>query len=223
MTTATFNLLALDGVASSGGVSVLLARHGQTDHNRQRRFNGRGDTSLTDHGHRQAAALASFLQSLPLAGAWSSPLRRARQTVSPALSGRSLRLLVDPRLAELDQGELEGREAGVLASEHGDFFRQWVADPSDARVPGGETMREVQARMLAALRDIVAGAPAGGPPVLVVSHNMAISAALCGIENRPLRDYRAVSQDNAAVTLLAGHGGELSVVQRNVRDHLSGL
>ncbi|MFT4979597.1 MAG: broad specificity phosphatase PhoE [Myxococcota bacterium] len=217
MMTATRNLLSLDRIAATGGASLLLVRHGQTDHNRQRLFNGRGDTQLDAVGQQQAVALASFLQSLPLAGAWSSPLVRARQTAAPVLSERVLPLQLDERLAELDQGELEGQPARALMEHHSAFFERWVSDPSDARVPGGETMREVQQRMLEALSDIAASAPEGGAPVLVVSHNMAISAALCGILGRPLGDYRRLGQENAAVTVLVARGGELSVAERNVR------
>lgn len=214
------NLLPLDQIARARGRALLLVRHGQTEANREHRFNGRGDTVLNEAGHRQAAALASFLQNLPLAAIWSSPLQRARQTAAPLLAHRPLFLQVDERLSELDQGELEGLQPHVLMERYTDFFAAWRQDPSNARVPGGETMREAQHRMLCVLEDIAGQTPAGGPPVVVVSHNMAISAALCGLAGAPLSQFRAMSPKNTAVTLLESRGGVLQVVAQNIRAHL---
>lgn len=103
---------------------------------------------------------------------------------------------------------------------YSDFFAAWRQDPSNARVPGGETMREAQHRMLCVLEDIAGQTPAGGPPVVVVSHNMAISAALCGLAGAPLSQFRAMSPKNTAVTLLESRGGVLQVVAQNIRAHL---
>ena len=222
MGTEIGNRPLLDQIALGGGGALLFVRHGQTEANQEHRFNGRGDTVLNEAGHRQADALASFLQNLPLAAVWSSPLKRARQTAAPLLRGRSLTLRVDDRLSELDQGDLEGLQPQVLQGRYSDFFAAWRTDPSDARVPGGETMRELQERMLAVLQEIAAQSPADGPPTVVVSHNMAIAAALCGLKGAPLSQFRSMSQRNTAVTLLESHGGVMRVVVRNVREHLVG-
>lgn len=220
MGTGTHSVLPVAEIAARGGGTLILARHGQTDHNRQRRFNGRGDTVLNAHGQQQAAALASFLQNLPLAAAWSSPLLRAQQTAAPVLGPRGLTLRIDARLAELDQGVLEGQQTGAMLSEHAAFFARWAQDPTHARVPGGETMGEVQQRMLSVLADIAAAAPRGGPPVLVVSHNMAISAALCGLAGAPLARYRDYGQKNTAVTVLEALPERLHIAARDLSSHL---
>lgn len=218
----THSELPLAEISARGDGTVLLVRHGQTDHNRARRFNGRGDTVLNAHGREQAAALASFLQNLPLAAAWSSPLLRAQQTAAAVTGPRGLSVGLDARLAELDQGDLEGQPTADAIRQHAAFFAQWQADPGAARVPGGETMAEAQARMLSALADIAAQAPRGGPPVLVVSHNMAIAAALCGLEGAPLRRYQSYGQKNAAVTVLSADGARLRIVARDICNHLPG-
>ena len=105
---------------------------------------------------------------------------------------------VDERLAELDQGELEGQPGDVLPTRYPDFLAAWRADPAHARVPGGETLAECQARAWAALQALE-----GPGPVLVVTHQMVLSALFCRILGRPLSRHREIHQANTALNLVS--------------------
>lgn len=175
--------------------------------NAERRFLGRSDIALDTTGQQQVARVGRFLQPIPLSSAFSSPLIRAQQTAEAILHGRDLSLHLDPRLAELDQGDLEGKTAHVLLTRHADFFAKWQKDPAACRVPGGESFPECQARGLEALTEIARQARPG-PPVLIVSHNMLIRSAVCAIRGLPLSRFGDIEQENAAINLLSyGDGG----------------
>jgi broad specificity phosphatase PhoE len=92
-------------------VTILLLRHGQSEWNSQRRWQGTADSPLTALGRTQARTAAEVLSGLgrPFAGVWSSDLRRASQTAAVIAAALGLgEPVVDPRLREAHAGEWEG-------------------------------------------------------------------------------------------------------------------
>ena len=88
--------------------TLLLARHGETDWNRQLRIQGSSDIELNDLGRRQAQALAQDLTDVELDAIYSSDLARARQTAEPVAATHGLEVRFDPRLRERSFGSWEG-------------------------------------------------------------------------------------------------------------------
>jgi probable phosphoglycerate mutase len=198
---------------------ILLVRHGRTAWNVERRFLGRTDVPLDEVGLDQAARLAAHLGPVPFQALISSPLARAKATAEALAQGRALSLETDPDLVELHQGELEGCGGEVLQEQrHADFFQAWKADPSDVRVPGGETLRECQARTLRALERHAARCRPGAP-LVVVSHQMAIAATVLALQGRSLQAFRDVQIPHTGVTVLA-YDGTFRVDRIGVADHI---
>jgi len=135
------------------GITLYLARHGETEANVQRRFSGKRDTPLTERGLGQARAIGEILQRevgmRPKLHFVSSPLARARITMEIVLSVLGVPLsdfTTDPRLQEIDLGEwdqLTDAEARALGSA---TFDARAADKWHVHVPGGENYAEVAAR-----------------------------------------------------------------------------
>jgi len=201
---------------SPRGVRLLLARHGQTAWNRQRRFLGRSDIPLDETGLAQAQQLASALSPaalLPfrLDRIVSSPLDRAQQTARAVSQLHGLPVELNPDLVEMDQGELEGQPGRVLLERYPELLRRWTSDPTHLRLPGGETLGECQARGVAALVAI-ARQSGDGSTVLVVSHQLVIASTLCAILGLPLRQFRQCSHENTAFSLVEVHGDRLSLL-----------
>ncbi|MBM4397717.1 MAG: histidine phosphatase family protein [Deltaproteobacteria bacterium] len=98
---------------------VHLVRHGETDWNRENRFQGRRDVPLNDAGRAQAVKVAAALADRPLAAVRSSALSRARETAERIAEGRGIEVVVDDRLAEMDFGDWEGLT--TLHRRHGRF------------------------------------------------------------------------------------------------------
>jgi 2,3-bisphosphoglycerate-dependent phosphoglycerate mutase len=84
--------------------TILIARHGESDWNRERRWQGQADRPLTERGSEQARALAARLAHIELDAVYSSDLRRARDTGAAVAESQQLELQVVPELREVDVG-----------------------------------------------------------------------------------------------------------------------
>jgi probable phosphoglycerate mutase len=179
---------------------ILLARHGETDDNREPiRIQGRLDTPLNDTGRAQAAELAERVAGEGIKAIFCSDLQRARETAQ--IVGRRLGLepLVDPRFAEGDRGELEGRYWRDVAREDPDLYAAWRRAGEGFRFPGGESLREQLDRTLAGLDDVRA---AGRLPALVVCHGGSIRTVLCDRDPRGLDAFHEWEVPNVALVAL---------------------
>ena len=149
---------------------VLLVRHGPTEWNESGRIQGRADIDLSQRGRAQVARWrlpAVWAEARML----SSPLRRARETAA-ILTGRTP--TIDHRLIEMDWGRFQGRRLADLRAEAPDVMPANEARGLDFRPPGGESPREVCAR----LRSLLAELAADPRPVVAVCHKGVIRAAL---------------------------------------------
>jgi broad specificity phosphatase PhoE len=141
--------------------TLLLARHGETDWNRELRIQGSSDIELNELGRRQAQSLAQELTDVDLDAIYASDLSRARATAAAVAATHGLEVKLDPRLRERSFGNWEG------------LTREEVhAMPPGSR-HDGETDEEVRERMLAAVQEIAAAHP--GEEVLIVSHGGALN------------------------------------------------
>ena len=89
-------------------MKIYLMRHGETEWNVARRFQGTTDIPLNENGRRLAGLTARALKDVPFDAAFSSPLARAYETAQIMLGDRQVEILKDPRLIELSFGEYEG-------------------------------------------------------------------------------------------------------------------
>ena len=124
-------------IADAGEIPLLLVRHGRTSGNVERRFVGRLDLPLDAHGRNEAALWAERMRREEVGALYSSTLQRAQET---ALELGDPSLL--PSLQELDQGVLEGKQFDELDPALLPFFEAWKRDPTDLRVPEGESLGE---------------------------------------------------------------------------------
>jgi probable phosphoglycerate mutase len=181
-------------------VTILLARHGETDDNIEPiRIQGRRDTPLNDTGRAQAAELAERVAGEGIASLWSSRLSRARETAEIVGARLDLEPVIDDRLAEGDRGELEGRYWRDVAREDPELYAAWRRAGETFRFPGGESLREQMDRTLAALADVRATGPL---PALVVAHGGSIRVVRCSEDPRGLDAFHDWEVPNVAVVRL---------------------
>lgn len=177
--------------------SVLLARHGETDDNRQPlRFQGWRDTPLNDTGRRQAAELAERVAGLGVRALWSSDLIRARETAEIVGAGLGLEVRLDARLREANRGLWEGRLFDDVAREEPERFAAWMQAGDQWRFPGGESLQEQQDRVAACVEEVRA---TGELPALVVCHGGSIRVMLCRSDPRGLAAFHEFKVPNVAV------------------------
>lgn len=200
---------------------LLLVRHGETDNNAAGRSQGRRDVPLNDFGRRQAASAGKLVADMSPVAVYSSDASRARETAQFIATRLDLEVQVDPRLAEVDHGLLDGLSGEEMRAQFGDFVQRWrEEDPTDIPIPGGESLGQAQQRMIAAAEAIHAAHR--GEVVTIVSHNLALRTLLCHALGVPLRAWRAFRVDLASLsTVEVRDGGRWAVVGMNERCHLT--
>jgi broad specificity phosphatase PhoE len=154
--------------------TLLLARHGETDWNRDRRVQGHSDQPLNETGRAQSHALADELEDLPVDAVYSSDLARALETARIVADRLGLPVTPLHDLREKNFGTWEG-----LTDE--EVFRRFP-EARSGHWGDGETPDELSERVLRALRRIAAEHPDGH--VLVVAHGGPLRALLrqCAVE-----------------------------------------
>ncbi len=151
---------------------LVLLRHGQTDWNVERRFQGQTDIGLNDVGRAQAAAAAPHVARERPDLIVSSPLGRALSTADHVAAQTGQENVTDPRLVEINVGTWAGLTADEMQRRDPDFSRTSRSGGDFRRSATGETADEVGLRMRMALLDIACRFEGG--TVLVVSHGLAI-------------------------------------------------
>ncbi|MGL5811695.1 MAG: MSMEG_4193 family putative phosphomutase [Nocardioides sp.] len=186
--------------------TVVLLRHGRTTANTAGVLAGRqGGVHLDEAGRTQAARAAQRLAEVPLAAVVSSPLVRCRETAAEVLRIGEFRpeLQVDRDLTECDYGEWQGRSLKTLAKE--ELWTSVQQHPASVVFPGGESMRAMQSRAVAAIRsrDQALGGDIGPETIWVaVSHGDLIKAVLADALGLHLDLFQRIQVDPGSMSII---------------------
>lgn len=199
----------------------ILVRHGQTEWNRVERFRGRADVPLNATGLDQAAATGRRIAAAwQPAAVYSSPLSRAIQTADAVVSHFNQEVQVLPGLIDIDYGQWQGLTPDEASSRWPKLVDAWNNAPHTAHIPDGETLADVHARGLAAVRELANRHE--GQTIVLVSHtvmNRAILLAVLGLGND--RFWR-LRQDPCAINVFEVDRGDFTLVSFNDTCHLAG-
>lgn len=173
---------------------LCLVRHGQTDWNLEGRYQGQSDVALNEKGFEQARNLAEQLKEQTFNVIYSSDLKRARQTAEPIANALGMKVQLEPRLREINQGKWEGVLVEDIKARYAEVWSRRTEDPANVRPPGGETVREVSMRVYAALDDAARLFPNG--QLLIISHGLSIATAICHDKGIPVGQAYTVIPEN---------------------------
>lgn len=182
-----------------GIVNLLLVRHATNDWVGERLAGWTPGVHLNEEGRAQAASLAQRLAEVPLVAVYSSPLERTLETAQPLAEAHGLPVEVREGLGEVRYGDWTGRTLKELQEE--ELWPVVQVYPGGARFPGGESMREVQARMVTEIDAIRDAHP--GQTVAVVSHSDPLKMAVAYYAGLPLDLFQRLSISPASVTAFA--------------------
>ena len=129
---------------------IFLARHGESDWNVEKRFQGHSDRPLTERGREQAHALADLVASEKIEAIYTSPLSRARETAEIVAARAALEPLALPELREVDTGSWSGLSRVDVEARFPDGFARWRSGGSGWE--DGETYEEMGERVIRATR-----------------------------------------------------------------------
>ena len=146
---------------------VILARHGQTEWNKEFRFQGRTNVQLTEEGKRQAHALAERLSSWPPDVIYTSPLDRALYTAQAIADRHNMKPVILDELEEINFASWEGESIAGLEREQHEIFSHWREDPFFNPPEGAETWDTLSERLTRAVNKMLAG---GHKRIIAVSH-----------------------------------------------------
>jgi alpha-ribazole phosphatase len=191
---------------STSITTLYIIRHGQVAKSRPHSYNGQLDVPLSALGSKQMDCLAEWAASSNVDAIYCSDLRRAVAGAEAVGRRCAVPVSVTPLLREKHFGQWEGltyEEAEQLFPAE---WRAWLADPSDARPPGGETYRELEARVLPCVRRVVFDHV--GRTVLILAHGGVNRVILCCALGLSLRLAFRIEQDYACVNRIDCSAGD---------------
>ena len=149
--------------------TVLMVRHGESEANRNNIFAGNFDADLQGRGLKQAEKTAEFVaESYKIDKIYASDLKRAFKTGQAIGARLGITVIPDRRLREICAGKWEGVRFDDIDVKYPEDYAVWRTDIGNARCTGGESTRELGARILAALTDIAEQNE--GKTILIATH-----------------------------------------------------
>lgn len=200
---------------------ITFIRHGMSELTGKPVLVGHTDTPLSEMGRLQAALLADRFAGRKFDALWASPLSRTRDTASAVGEAIGHAVVLDPRLKEVDLGQLEGVHFQQLQTGPDSWRDKWQKHPGRVRFPGGENLNEVGKRAWPVLEELYDRHPKGH--VIIVSHMFTISVLLCRVLKLKPSQFRTFAVDPASVTTVSLDAGGLRLMLLNDTSHLDDL
>ncbi len=206
------------------GSRLLLVRHGETEWNRQKRFQGQIDVPLNNNGHAQARRASEFLANVKIDKAFSSPMLRPKDTALEILSKHPhIKLELFEELKEISHGLWEGKFEHEIEAEFAGQLDIWQSQPETVQMPEGENLQQVWDRIAIILQKIVESVPAG-ETALIVAHDAVNKAILCLLFDFTPEQFWVFKQGNGGVSVIdypQGADGRPILQSCNITTHLS--
>ncbi|MGE5573151.1 MAG: histidine phosphatase family protein [Bacteroidota bacterium] len=156
---------------------VFLVRHGETEWNATRRYQGHHDVPLSPAGVRQAEMLALRLAGENLAAVYSSDLSRALETARAVARPHGIPVVKLEELREIDVGEWEGMSFDEVRMARPADVARWLEDTANNPIPGGESYARLRDRVVPKVMELVRAHPDAS--FCVVSHAGPVKLVLC--------------------------------------------
>lgn len=196
---------------------IILIRHGETEWNKVRKYQGHMDIELNDWGRQQAGEAAKELANLDIDYFASSDLKRARETAEIIASFHNNNIKEFKELREMNFGEWEGKVFKEIKNDYPEDFQKWIEDPIKFSPPAGETLKEFQDRVLEGFNTILEN---GFDRNAIVTHGGVIMVFLATILEMPLINYRKFEVANTGITRVNLYDNSYVLKEFNSQSHM---
>lgn len=200
---------------------LVLVRHGETDMNRELRFQGQVDVALNATGHEQARRVAARLAGEQAHALYASDLLRAQQTAQPIAHGLALRPVAESGLREQSFGRVDGMRVDDIQREHPDAWAGWLRFDEHYAMPEGESTRAFHARVMAAIQRLVGAHP--DQTVVIVTHGGVLDMVYRTARSLGLSGPRQSQIPNAGLNRIRAREGTLEILSWADTRHLADL
>ncbi len=203
---------------------MYLLRHGATANNLAKppRLQGQGlDAPLSQVGREQAKQTAAFLIARDIHAVYSSPLVRARETAEIIAEPRGFSVATVDALTEADVGRWEGRSWREIEENDREEYGRFVESPEKYGYSGGESLPQVQMRVVPAMRRLMEQNL--GRQIVVVTHNVVNRMFWAHLLGLSVREARSLSQENCGISVVRLRGGKMKLLTMNSFFHLDSV
>tara|TARA_B100000579_G_scaffold242683_1_gene199000 strand:- start:130 stop:1458 length:1329 start_codon:yes stop_codon:yes gene_type:complete len=205
---------------------LILVRHGETDWNKQGRFQGQIDIPLNQRGRSQAQAASEFLKNISIQKAFSSSLSRPRETAQIILKKHpGIKISLKDNLKEISHGKWEGKLESEINSDWPDLLKTWKILPEKVQMPDGENIKEVSKRSIAGWIEICKNLK-DNETALIVAHDAVNKTILCHLLGLMPSEIWMIKQGNGGITVIDLSEKEDQPDQiacLNITSHLGGI
>ena len=187
---------------------IYLLRHGETDGNRQKIFRGHLDLSLNEHGKKQAENLVIKLRDKGIKKIFSSPLKRAVETITPLSRELGIEIIKTPAFDDINVGKWQGLSIEEVEQNFPNLFSIWKNSPDIFKFPHGESLQSLRERSYNYLVNI---ATENDDPILVVTHQVVTRVLLLTLLEQSLKKYWSLNQVTACINVLEFTNGNFII------------
>lgn len=176
---------------------LLLVRHGEIPSNIKKLYAGKSTEGLTDKGVCQVIKTAEKLNGFKVHALYSSPIRRALQTAE--IIGKEIRkdIMIEDAFREMELGPWEGLSEYDVARMYSVEWAEWQNRPAELKLPGRETLEELQYRVLKGMQNIYQNSIDCN--VVIVTHVAVIRVLLLWHAKESLNLYKTIHVPNAEI------------------------
>ncbi len=179
---------------------LYLIRHGETEWNKEKRFQGWTDIPLSPEGEAQAKKLGKRFEQISVDEIYVSPLRRAVQTAQCVADATGLSLQYNENFKEINFGAWEGMTAKEIAASYGPAFTEFIAHPEEGTFPGEISFDHVTERIQRGLAEVLEGKD--GKNIVIVSHGGIVRLMIRYLMGFTGEWYNKTWIDNTSISLV---------------------
>tara|TARA_Y100001968_G_scaffold332519_1_gene390979 strand:+ start:1208 stop:2533 length:1326 start_codon:yes stop_codon:yes gene_type:complete len=184
-----------------GKSRIIIVRHGETNWNKEGRFQGQIDVPLNENGKMQAKQASEFLKGINFNKAYSSSMIRPLETAKIILKNTNLNINKIDDLVEISHGLWEGKLEKEIKNKWPKLLDDWHKKPETVIMPEGESIKEVAKRSIAAWKS-VCEAQEENDITLLVAHDAVNKTLICHILGLDLSNIWMIKQGNGGITVI---------------------
>ncbi|MHB1376345.1 MAG: histidine phosphatase family protein [Candidatus Humimicrobiaceae bacterium] len=194
---------------------IFLIRHGQTEFNDKSIFRGHLDIPLNSYGINQAESIGKILKFINFDMIYSSPLKRAKKTaeIINKFQNKNVDILAEKGFIDINYGKWEGKTYKEVSELYPEIYFQWLKNPYNAQIPGGESLYDTQKRSWDALVDIINNNK--NKIICIISHRVINKLLLSKMLGIAKNCFLKIRQDTGCINLIEHNNKKFIVLNLN--------